>query len=280
MMAKSHIEWTERVWNPLTGCTRIGQGCVHCYAERMSQRLQAMGRPEYQGIVDDKGHWTSKINLLSDRLEDPLHWKKPSRIFVNSMSDLFHKDVPQSFINQVVTVMSNAPQHIFQILTKRYDRPFLALYPQDASPHIWIGFSICNQDDAEKARTYLRFVSEMGWHTWVSYEPATENVIWKGFEFIEWLVCGGESGPGARPMHPDWARSARDWCKQNQIPFYFKQWGEYAPICVNHPDQPGVRYLLHLDKTPVMPRMGKKAAGRLLDGEQWDEYPASMSKER
>lgn len=225
MMATSKIEWTERVWNPLTGCTRIGQGCVNCYAERMSHRLAAMGRLEYLGITNDKGNWNGEIKLLFSRLDQPLHWKKPSRIFVNSMSDLFHKNVPNSFIHRVVTTMQNAPQHQFQVLTKRYDRPFLVLYPQDASDNILIGFSICNQSDADDARQYLRFVSEMGWRTWVSYEPALEQINWQGWEFIEWLVCGGESGPGARPMHPDWARSARDFCAASNIPFFFKQWG-------------------------------------------------------
>ena len=176
MMADSAIEWTEKVWNPLTGCTRIGQGCVNCYAERMAKRLRAMGKPEYQEVVNDKGRWTGVINLIPEKLNQPMHWKKPSRIFVNSMSDLFHDQVPQSFINQVVTVMGNAHWHTFQVLTKRYQRPFLALYPQDAVDHIWIGFSICTQDDADKAMPYLRMVSNEGWRTWVSYEPALEDI--------------------------------------------------------------------------------------------------------
>ena len=261
-MSQSKIEWTERVWNPLTGCTLVGQGCVHCYAERMSKRLAAMGRPEYQGVVTEKGHWTGQINLLPEKLRDPLKWKKPSRIFVNSMSDLFHEKVPNVFIQEVVHTMQNANWHTFQVLTKRYDRPFHVLYPQDAEDHIWIGFSICNQDDADKARQYLRFVSDMGWRTFVSYEPALSEINWQGFEFIEWLICGGESGPGARPMHPAWARSARDFCRNNSIPFFFKQWGEFSP-----------NNALAVFDSEEMIRVGKKHAGRTLDGVVWDEYP-------
>lgn len=269
-MAKSNIEWTEQVWNPLTGCTRIGQGCKHCYAERMSKRLVAMGRQEYHGVVDDNGHWTGKINLVEERLNDPLKWKKPRRIFVNSMSDLFHKDVPQSFINQVVQVMQNANWHQYLILTKRYDRPFMALYPQDASSHIWIGFSICNQDDANKALPYLRMVDQMGWNTWISYEPALGAVDWSGFEFVKWMVCGGESGPDARILNPRWARTARDWCAKNDIPFFFKQWGEYRPAMSS---EMKTARLMHVGWDDTMRKVGKKHAGRILDGQLHDAYP-------
>ena len=243
-MAQTKIEWTERVWNPLTGCTRIGQGCVNCYAERMSKRLQAMGRPEYQGTVNAKGKWTGEIKLHYDRLDQPYHWKKPSRIFVNSMSDLFHEKVSKQFIEQVFGAMKDCSWHTFQVLTKRYNRPPYIL-GGTVSPHIWLGYSICNQADADNAREHLHLLATMGWNTWISYEPALEQIDWTGYEFVKWLVCGGESGPGARPMYPDWARSARDWATLNRIPFYFKQWGGVS----------------------------KKQAGRLLDGQLWDEYP-------
>lgn len=305
-MAKSRIEWTEEVWNPLTGCTRIGQGCKNCYAERMSKRLIAMGRTEYAGTVDAKGHWTGNINLLHDKVRDPLRWKKPRRIFVNSMSDLFHQDVPQAFINDVMTVMQNAPQHTYLILTKRYDRPPLALYPQDASPQVWIGYSICNNEDARKAREFLRMVDRDGWNTWISYEPALEQVDWRGFEFVKWLVCGGESGPHARPMHPYWARKARDWCQRSMVPFFFKQWGEWKPVAELYDDDGPDKAFEEIDHwlaqmepngtipvmTPpihtgdggwheyqpcpgswFMAKVGKKDAGRELDGQTWDEYP-------
>lgn len=274
-MARSKIEWTERVWNPLTGCTRIGQGCVHCYAERMAARLAAMGKVDYQDVVNEKGHWNGQVKLLFDKLHEPMRWKKPSRVFVNSMSDLFHETVPQIFINQVVRAMSDAHWHTFQVLTKRYDRPFLALYPQDAVDHIWIGFSICTQQDAEKAREYLRMVSDDGWRTWISYEPALEQIDWRGFEFVEWLVCGGESGPEARPMHPDWARSARDWCKKNSIPYFFKQWGEWAPL--DHlpwvTDETTFKHKPLVMNGVTMCRVGKGRAGRVLDGVEIMEYP-------
>lgn len=244
-MTITNIEWTERVWNPLTGCTRIGQGCVHCYAERMSRRLQAMGRLEYQGAVNAKGHWTGEIKLLFEKLDQPLHWKKPSRIFVNSMSDLFHEKVNAIFVHRTFDVMRDANWHTFQVLTKRYNRPPYILQGVKPIQNVWVGYSICNQADADNAREHLRALADMGWNTWISYEPALEQIDWTGYEFIKWLVCGGESGPEARPLHPEWARSARDWSTLNRIPFYFKQWG-------------GVH---------------KKQTGRLLDDQLWDEYP-------
>jgi protein gp37 len=211
----------------------------------MSNRLQAMGRPEYQGTVNDKGHWTGEINLLYDRLDQPTHWKKPARIFVNSMSDLFHEKVPSLFIKNVFKAMSDADWHAFQVLTKRYNRPPDVLGDLKPQPNIWIGYSVCDQTDADNARVHLHELALMGWNTWVSYEPALEQINWTGYEFIEWLVCGGESGPEARLMQPEWARSVRDWSTLNHVPFYFKQWGGFH----------------------------KKEAGRLLDGQLWDEYP-------
>lgn len=224
----SHIAWTNEVWNPLTGCDKVGQGCKNCYAEIMSRRLRAMGQTGYFDAVDDKGHWTGKITLLEDQLQKPYHWKKPRMVFVNSMSDLFHKNVPQEFINKVVRVMQNNPRHTFQVLTKRYDRPFLALYPQDASKNIYIGFSICNQDDADKARRYLRMVAD-DWKTFVSYEPALSNIDWTGYDFIDWMICGGESGTDRRPFELEWAYSARNFCKSHGIPFFMKQDGGLRP---------------------------------------------------
>lgn len=248
MASNSRIEWTETTWNPLTGCTKVGQGCVHCYAERMARRLKAMGQPAYQDVVTDGGKWTNKVTLLLDKLDEPLTWKKPRRVFVNSMSDLFHKDVPNAFIQAVARVMSNANWHTYQVLTKRYDRPPTVLNAQDAADHIFIGYSVCAEEDAEKAREPLRTLAAMGWRTWVSYEPALERVNWRGWEFIDWLVVGGESGPGAREMRPEWVWAARDWAVANQVPFLFKQWG-------------GVN---------------KKKAGRLLAGREWNEYPERM----
>lgn len=273
-MTKSKIEWTEEVWNPLTGCEKIGQGCKHCYAERMSHRLRKMGRPEYQDAVNDDGHWTGKITLIESRLADPSEWKKTRRIFVNSMSDLFHKDVPSEFIQRVVRAMCLANQHTYQVLTKRYARPAVELNSQDASDHIFIGFSVCNQADADRAWQGVRAVHLLGWRTWVSFEPALENINWNGWEFVDWMVCGGESGSNARPMHPLWARSARDFCVGNQIPFLFKQWGEWGPLGrINVPSNRTFRTKPIRAGGEILVKAGKGLTGRALDGQIWDQYP-------
>ena len=273
-MAKSKIEWTEKVWNPLTGCNKVGLGCKNCYAEIMSKRLKAMGRPEYQNAVDDGGHWTGQITLLEDRLADPLKWKKSARIFVNSMSDLFHEDVPSAFIQRVVGVMCFANQHTYQILTKRYARPATELNQQDASDHILIGFSVCNQDDANKALASVRAVHQLGWRTWVSYEPALEIVNWSGWEFLDWMVCGGESGSKARPMHPLWARSAREFCQGSHIPFLFKQWGEWGPQAqMSLPEKWTYKTKPIRAGDDILVKAGRALTGRLLDGVEWNEYP-------
>ena len=195
----------------------------------MARRLKAMGRPEYQNVINERG-WTGKINLLPERLETLKHKKRRRKIFVNSMSDLLHPSVPQMFINQVVAAMSNAPQHTYQILTKRYSRASLSFYPQDAVDNIWIGFSISDQKTADEARIELRYVHDMGWRTWVSYEPALEDVKWSGWEFIDWMVVGGESGPQCRPFDWDWARHTLFWTNQNNIATWIKQGG-------GHPDR-------------------------------------------
>ena len=229
-MTKTNIGWTEDVWNPLTGCSKIGQGCKHCYAEKMARRLKAMGRPEYINAVDDKGQWTGRITLVNDRVDAPLHWKKPRMIFVNSMSDLFHKDVPQSFTDYVFDTMRAANWHQFQVLTKRYDLAEFRLLGRKPADHIKIGFSVCNQDDADKAREPLRQLHKWGWKTWVSYEPALEEVDWSHYDFIDWLVCGGESGPGCRSFSVTWARDALQFCRAAGVPFFMKQLG-------GHPDK-------------------------------------------
>lgn len=301
-MATTNIEWTDKVWNPLTGCTKIGQGCKHCYAEVMARRLQAMGLKAYQGVVNERG-WTGKVNLLPEKIDEPLRWKKPARIFVNSMSDLFHESVPSDFIRRVVETMMAAHWHTFQVLTKRYKRPMFELNQQDASKHIFIGFSICNQRDADMALEPLRAVSQLGWRTWISNEPCLEPIKWDGYEFIDWMVTGGESGRDARPMHPDWARRAEKFCRVNGIPFLFKQWGEWMPVAELYSDDGSdlaFEYMNHWvaqmepnGAIPVMSKfdeegycqyqpcpgswfmakVGKKAAGRMLDGMIYDAFP-------
>lgn len=233
-MAYSRIEWTEATWNPVTGCSKVSAGCQNCYAERMAKRLQAMGQPNYvQGF---------EVAVHERTLAIPLKWRKPRTIFVNSMGDLFHKDVPLSFILRVFEVMRNADWHRYQILTKRSKR----LLELDAklpwAPHIWMGVSV--EDEANKGR--IRDLQKTHADVkFVSFEPLLGPVGKLSIKAIDWAIVGGESGPGARPMDPAWVLSIRDQCERGGIPFFFKQWG-------------GVN---------------KKKAGRLLDGQIYDQLP-------
>lgn len=235
MSTRSSIEWTESTWNPLTGCTKISPGCKHCYAERMARRLQAMGQPNYANGF--------KLTLHEQALEAPLTWKKPQMIFVNSMSDLFHSDVPVEFIQQVFLVMSRASWHTFQVLTKRSDRLLELDQLIEWPDNVWMGVSVESQ--AYTARiTHLRQTSART--KFLSMEPLLGPMTHFDLGGINWVIVGGESGPGARPMQEAWVVGIRDQCQAAWVPFFFKQWG-------------GVR---------------KKRAGRLLEGHTWDAMPA------
>jgi protein gp37 len=234
MATKSSIEWTESTWNPLTGCTKISPGCKHCYAERMAFRLQSMRQPNYANGFD--------LTLHEKALELPLKWKKPQTIFVNSMSDLFHSEVPTEFILKTFGVMYRADWHNFQVLTKRSDR-LLELSPQlPWKPHIWMGVSVESHkyvsriDDLSKTGAIVKFLS---------LEPLLGPLPGLNLGGINWAIVGGESGPGARPMDPAWVLDIRDQCQDASVPFFFKQWG-------------GTR---------------KKKTGRELEGRTWDEMP-------
>jgi protein gp37 len=234
MATKSSIEWTESTWNPLTGCTKISPGCKHCYAERMAKRLHAMGQPNYANGF--------KLTLHPQSLEIPLGWKKPQMIFVNSMSDLFHKDVPVDFIQQVFDVMRRADWHRFQVLTKRAER-LLEIDPQIEWPsNVWMGVSVENQDYKYRIdllrQTHARI-------KFLSLEPLLGPLPRLNLKGINWVIVGGESGPGARPLLEEWVIDIRDQCKAKHVPFFFKQWG-------------GVQ---------------KKRAGRLLQGEIYSQMP-------
>lgn len=239
MANNSSIEWTESTWNPLTGCTKISPGCKHCYAERMAIRLKAMGQPHYaQGF---------KLSLHEDTLELPLRWKKPQTIFVNSMSDLFHKDVPVAFIQRMFDVMRHASWHRFQVLTKRSDR-LLEINPQINWPgNVWMGVSVENADYTGRI-DHLRATGAKT--KFLSLEPLLGPLPNLNLAGMDWVIVGGESGPGARPMAPAWATDLRDQCTRAGVPFFFKQWG-------------GVR---------------KKKAGRTLDGRTWDEMPVTQTR--
>jgi protein gp37 len=235
MAANSAIEWTESTWNPLTGCTKISPGCKHCYAERMALRLQAMRQANYANGFD--------LTLHENALELPLKWKKRQTIFVNSMSDLFHDAVPLDFIFKTFDVMRRAYWHNFQVLTKRSQR-LLELAPQLSwTPNIWMGVSVetlqytFRIDHLRRTGAIVKFLS---------LEPLLGPLPGLNLEGIDWVIAGGESGPGARPMDAAWVLEIRDQCLDARVPFFFKQWG-------------GTR---------------KRKAGRELEGRTWDEMPA------
>lgn len=239
MANNSSIEWTESTWNPLTGCTKISPGCKHCYALRMALRLQAMGQPHYANGF--------KLTLHEDSLELPLRWKKPQTIFVNSMSDLFHEDVPLDFIHRMFQVMRRAHWHRFQILTKRAER-LAELSPRlDWPDNVWMGVSVERTDYVFRI-DYLRSTGAM--IKFLSLEPLLGPLPDLDLTGMDWVIVGGESGPRARPMSPGWVLDIRDQCRHAGVPFFFKQWG-------------GVR---------------KKKTGRLLDGRTWDEMPVVQSE--
>lgn len=233
-MATSKIEWTESTWNPLTGCTKISPGCKHCYAERMTLRLQAMGQPNYvNGFT---------LTLHEHVLELPLHWKTPQMIFVNSMSDLFHENVPVDFIQKVFSVMTTASWHTFQVLTKRSDR-LLELDKQLSWPeNVWMGVSVENHDYTYRI-DHLRQTHART--KFLSLEPLLGPLPYLNLSSIHWVIVGGESGPKARPMKKSWVLEIRDHCQKAKVPFFFKQWGG----------------------------TNKKKTGRELDGRTWDELP-------
>lgn len=374
-MAETSIEWTDKVWNPLRGCTRISPGCQNCYAERMAARFSGPGAP-YEGLARMTEHgprWTGKVKPVPEKLMEPLQWRKPARIFVNSMSDLFHEDVPEEYVDQVFGVMAMTPHHTYQVLTKRPERMAMYLdHPADVLisrfvtaavqivtggielqrrpiswplPNVWLGTSVENQACADRRIPHLlncpaaiHFLScepllgpiNLGTLAWVSLRvpvrgdwpfghnisadagvhPALVNahgavsaVVPGGplgikpaeIEWcrkIDWVITGGESGPGARPMHPDWVRSLRDQCQAADVPFFFKQWGMWRPPtpierrfwydfvdyggkvgqCRMNDDGSWHQEPLG-DRPAVLEHMGKKAAGGILDGQEWRQMP-------
>ena len=235
MGAKSAIEWTDATWNPVTGCTKISPGCKHCYAERLAARLQVMGNRRYQNGF--------AVTLHPDQITLPLRWRQPRRIFVNSMSDLFHEAIPDEFIYQVFQVMGQAHWHIFQVLTKRAQR-LADLAPQlPWPPNVWQGVSVENAHYAWRI-AYLQTVPAA--IRFLSIEPLLEPITTLPLEGIHWVVVGGESGPSHRPIDPDWVRSIRDQCLATDIPFFFKQWGGRT----------------------------SKSGGQVLDGRVWNQMPS------
>lgn len=245
MGANSKIEWTEATWNPVAGCAIVSPGCTNCYAMRMARRLEAMGQSKYHGLTRHSGgrtKWNGHIKLDEASLSIPHSWKRGKMIFVNSMSDLFHEDVPINFIQRVFEVMHDCPHHTFQVLTKRSDRlesvSSSLIWPEN----VWMGVSVENAE----YKFRIDHLRECGARVkFLSLEPLIGDLGRMSLEGIDWAIAGGESGPGARYMDPAWVRSIRDQCVAGRVAFHFKQWG-------------GVN---------------KKKSGRTLDGRTWDELP-------
>lgn len=356
----TRIEWTNETWNPIAGCTKVSDGCKHCYAETMAKRLAAMGQSKYKPTITEAGRWSGQIVLDEKALSAPLKRQKPTMYFVNSMSDLFHENVPDDWIFKIFDVMKQTPQHTYQILTKRPERMrnYMVTHqqPQDyyntgwqPLPNVWLGVSVENQQAADeripqllKTPAAVRFLScepllgpvdlspwlhakaacsgcgyrtadprALGGCKGYCYDPSGKSCdawpcpscaglhCWSGsFTHLDWVIVGGESGPGARPLHPDWVRTLRDQCAAAGVPFFFKQWGEWLPgestpdsgtsyrRCDNneiycstgwparqnfgtHPD-PHSGHLITL-------RIGKKKAGRTLDGVIHDAMPPAKA---
>lgn len=238
MGTKSTIEWTEATWNPVTGCTKISPGCEHCYAERLATRLQAMGQPNYANGF--------KLTVQEHMLELPLRWRTPQIIFVNSMSDLFHKDVPTEYIYRVFDVMKRAHWHRFQVLTKRSMRLMRLSSTLDWQSNIWMGVSVESKDYTFR----INHLRETGAHIkFLSLEPLLGPLSNLNLQEIDWVIVGGESGPHARVMKQDWVIDIRNLCQSVNVPFFFKQWGG----------------------------TNKKKSGRVLENRTWDEMPSAVA---
>lgn len=244
MSDRSEIEWTDATWNPVRGCTKISPGCRSCYAETFSERFRGVpGHPFEQGF---------DLRLVPAALDLPRHWKRGRRVFVNSMSDLFHREVPREFVREVFEVMAECPQHQFQVLTKRSKRLARLADELPWPPNIWIGVSVENQTFTRRIPDLVRVPAHV---RFLSVEPLIGPIRSLPLEGISWVIVGGESGRRPRPMDPDWVRQIRDRCLEESVPFFFKQWGG----------------------------RNKKAAGRELDGKLWSQFPrvaASSDKTR
>ncbi|MEV5568703.1 phage Gp37/Gp68 family protein [Spirillospora sp. NPDC052269] len=247
MATATGIEWTDATWNPTTGCDRTSPGCDNCYALALARRLKAMGAAKYQADGDPRTSGPGfALTLHPDTLNQPRTWRTPRMVFVNSMSDLFHARVPLTFIQQVFDVIADTPQHTYQVLTKRARRLHRLSHELDWPPNLWMGVSVENADvlhrvdDLRAVPATVRFLS---------CEPLLAPLPGLNLDGIGWVIVGGESGPGHRPVDPNWVLDIRDLCQEAAVPFFFKQWGGHTP----------------------------KAAGRTLQGRHWDQMPITRS---
>ncbi|API58306.1 hypothetical protein BSL82_02440 [Tardibacter chloracetimidivorans] len=324
MADHTHIEWTDATWNPVTGCSVVSPGCTNCYAMKLAGTRLQHHKSRYGLTVGSKAGpvWNGEVRFNAEWLDQPLRWKRPRKIFVCAHGDLFHENVPDEWIDRVFAVMALCPQHIFQVLTKRPDRmrkwvsravglaqaaqcggtviadelPYVTgaiCHPAGQRdwplPNVWLGVSVEDQARADQRRE--DFANTPAAIKFVSYEPALGPVDWEGWDFIDQIISGGESGSAARPSHPDWHRAARDFCAANDMAYFFKQWGEYAPgeIAGDYLDPERVAKGIslwdgrweerwsypdgHVDDEPDLYRVGKKRAGRLLDGVLHSAFP-------
>jgi len=288
MADHTKIEWTDATWNVVTGCSVVSPGCTNCYAMKLAgTRLKH--HPSRAGLTKETNGapvWTGEIRFNEAWLDQPLRWRRPRMIFVAAHGDLFHPDVPVEVQDRIFAVMAAAPWHIYQVLTKRpghmagyldslqSDRRFRWPHPINGGPifdisrslqaalrHIWFGTSIENQRYARNRFQPMAAIADGDFNTWVSYEPALGPVDWVLWNSVKWIVSGGESGPGARPSQASWHREARDFCRSNRIPYFFKQWGNWAPRT-----------------NDFMENVGKHAAGALLDGVEWRQVPQAFER--
>ena len=248
MATKSAIEWTQSTWNPVRGCTRVSEGCRFCYAERIAARFSGQGLA-YEGLAEMTKagpRWSNQVKLVDELLDVPLKWKKPQLIFVNSMSDLFHEDVPLEYIQKVFDTMREAKQHHFQILTKRSKQLVHFNSDLDWPENVWMGVSVENEDYTYR----IDDLRETGAHVkFLSLEPLIGPLLNLELEKIDWVIVGGESGPGARPIEESWVTDIKDQCEQLSVPFFFKQWGGKI----------------------------KKKNNRALEGKTWDDLPLAYN---
>ncbi len=248
MASKHKIEWTEQTWNPSAGCTKISSGCKNCYAEAMAIRLQAMGVEGYENGF--------KFNIVPSRLNDPFKRKKPTVYFVNSMSDIFHKDMPEDYLNKIFNVIEETPQHTYQILTKREDRMFMYLSKRNIPKNIWLGVTVDNRKEGLPRIDKLRQLKATV--LFLSVEPLLEDLGIINLKNIDWVIVGGESGNRARPMEKEWIVNIKQQCEIEDVAFFFKQWGTWGA-----------------DKV----KRNKKLNGKEIDGKIWQQYPEVIEQQ-
>lgn len=247
MSTKTSIEWTEHTWNPAVGCSKVSPGCAHCYAEVMARRLKAMSVKGYENGFN--------LNLLPERLEEPIRRRQPTIYFVNSMSDMFHEEIPDGYLLQVMEVMRQSPQHIFQILTKRAERMAEFFGTGHLPSNIWLGVTVENRAHGFPRLNALRKIQASV--RFVSAEPLLEDLTGMDLTGVHWVIVGGESGPQARPMKQGWVWNIKRLCEEKGVAFFFKQWGGWSADGK---------------------KQGKKLNGRILDGRTWDDWPRVIRK--